>query len=82
MFGLMSAKVLLDQTFPSEAAAQRWGEWNARGRGTYKVVPIDAQGRAVLPPTAPREGGCCCVWHADRGDRRWGCPQHGSVEIF
>ena len=39
-FGLMNGTKLLNRTFATEADAKAWGEWNAKGRGAYVVVPI------------------------------------------
>ena len=81
MFGLVSGQILLKRRFPTAAAARAWGEWNARGRGSYVVVPIKPDGTVELPPkqAALKPGDCTCDRNESDGRKIWTCPIHGNV---
>lgn len=80
-FGLMSGTMILNQTFDTKAEAEKWGEWNARGRSTYRVIHVDdAEQEKAMVRKARREDRhqphCVCAKHQAG---IWFCPEHGNV---
>lgn len=81
MFGLVTGRILIHKKFPTYEEAKEWGEWNARGRGEYTVVPIEADGGVTLPPREkkPRGKQCVCDRNETAGRKYWDCPIHGRT---